>query len=169
MWSSNDLEIKIPRRQTKTEKFQQKILGDPKRVFLLKSCQPIPLRRSEGRISQKMWHHSFTGEQLVWQQKNQVQEEHRQGPRRGQHVRSQSSRSLCGTRRKFAMGRKSISRKWWGRRRIWLPKLLKTNQVSTMLQKNNFVYNCWHKPTFFREFYKTKEMSKLGHNATAEM
>merc|ERR1740123_1025116 len=54
------------------------------------------------------------------------------------------------------MGRKSISRKW-GRRRIWLPKLLKTNQVSTM--QENIVYR--HKITFFSRLLQTKKDDAL--------
>ena len=74
---------------------------------------------------------NFAGEQLVRQQEDQVQEEHRQGTGGGQHVRRQSRRCFRRTWRKLTLGRIPLPRKWrfkW-RRRLRVPRLLKPLSV----------------------------------------
>jgi hypothetical protein len=56
----------------------------------------------------------FAGEQLVRQQENPIQEEHRQGSGRGQHVRRQGCRRRCRRKsgRRVTLGRITLP---WGR------------------------------------------------------
>ena len=58
----DDPALKVLGRSTQEAELQQEVVRDPQRIFLLQSCQPVPLRRSQGGVGQEMWHHSVSSE-----------------------------------------------------------------------------------------------------------